>query len=70
MDWIRRKKSHRRQAKKAIEKRRREKVQKKRLISLGIAPEKAAKMNAKEVRGALRRPKKIIGSQASKTSVP
>lgn len=41
------------------ERRRREKVQKKRLIALGVAAERVEKMTTKEVRDLLKRPKTV-----------
>lgn len=41
------------------EKRRREKVQRKRLIALGVSEQKVKDMNAKQVRLMLKEPKKI-----------
>lgn len=43
-------------AKSPLEKRRRERVQKKRLIALGMPEEDVNKLNSKEVREALKRP--------------
>ena len=45
--------------KNAGDKRRRVKVQRKRLIALGVPAEKVGKMNPKEVRTLLKRPAKI-----------
>ncbi len=46
-------------AKKPREKRRREKVQRQRLLKLGVAQEKIDALNAKEVREILKRPLKV-----------
>ncbi len=48
-----------RPVKKASDKRRREKVQRKRLIGLGVSEQKVKAMNAKEVRLMLKAPGKI-----------
>lgn len=46
------------------DKRRRQKVQRRRLLALGVPAEKAAKMNAKQVRTLLRRPLKTAKAYA------
>jgi len=45
--------------KSAAERRRRDRDQQKRLVALGVAPEAVAKMNSREVKDLLKRPKKI-----------
>lgn len=57
-----RKNSRRRPVKKAREKRRRLKTQKQRLVALGMDEATVAKLNRREVRELLKRPKKIATS--------
>ncbi|HMP76378.1 MAG TPA: hypothetical protein PKE12_08795 [Kiritimatiellia bacterium] len=56
----------RRKRKGAADKSRRQKVQKKRAVALGVPAAKLDKMNAKEVRTLLRRPKKTAAKYAKK----
>ncbi len=58
----------RRKRKGAADKLRRQKLQKKRVIALGVPEEKAAKMNAKEIRTLLRKPKKTAKRFAPKAA--
>ena len=57
--WNRSTKPLTRPVKQAGERRRRLKVQKKRLANLGLPAEKIAKMNSKQVRDLLKRPAKL-----------
>lgn len=58
----------RRNRKGAADKRRRQKLQKKRVIALGVPEEVAAKLNAKEIRTLLRKPKKTAKRFAPKAA--
>lgn len=55
----------RRKRKPAADKKRREKVQRKRLAALGVPADASAKMNAKQVRTLLRKPKKTAKKYAA-----
>ncbi|MBW7908913.1 MAG: hypothetical protein H3C50_08370 [Kiritimatiellae bacterium] len=58
----------RRKRKGAADKRRRVKVQKKRVVALGLPAEKAEKLNQKEIRTLLRNPKKTAARLAKKSA--
>jgi hypothetical protein len=58
----------RRKRKGAAEKRRRQKLHLKRVIALGVPEELAAKMNSKELRTLLRRPKQTAKRYASRAA--
>jgi predicted protein tyrosine phosphatase len=58
----------RRKRKGAADKRRRQKLHRKRVVALGVPEEVAAKMNAKELRALLRRPKQTAKRFASKAA--
>ena len=62
-DTLHRNKNRRRPTKNAAEKARRVRTQKGRLIALGMTEAQVAKMSDKEVRTALKRPKKIVAAQ-------
>jgi hypothetical protein len=55
-----------RKRKGAADKRRRQKLHKRRVVALGVPEAKAAKMNSKELRAALRRPLKTAAQYAKK----
>ncbi len=59
-----RKKPRTRPVKSAGERRRRERVQRRRLVGLGVPPEAVDKMNAGQVREALKRPARIRAAQS------
>lgn len=54
----------RRPKKSVLDRRRRQKVQRKRLVALGVDAAKVEKMNPKVVRDMLKRPKKLVTSMA------
>ena len=54
----------RRPKKSALDRRRRQKVQRKRLVALGVEAVKVEKMNPKVVRDMLKRPKKLVKTMA------
>ncbi len=54
-----------RPVKKASDKRRREKTQRKRLAALGVSEERLRRMNAKQVRTLLKRPKELAVAAGS-----
>lgn len=58
----------RRKRKSAAGKRRRAKVQKKRVLALGVPAAKADKMNTKQIRTLLRHPKKTAKRFAAKSA--
>jgi hypothetical protein len=56
----------RRKRKSPAEKRHRQKVHRRRAVALGVPEEKAAKMDSKQLRAVLRRPKKTAARYAKK----
>ena len=63
-DAVERDKHVRRPKKTPAERARRQKVQKKRLVALGVPQEVADKMNPRDIRTKLARPKKVVSELA------